>query len=76
MEKTFVKVTAVLDAGGQIRPAMLTWSDGNEADIDEVIDVCSNVLSREGRECMRYTCEICGKLEYLFCEAGRWFVER
>ena len=76
MGKTFVKVTAVHNENGQIRPIVLTWSDGRNFDIDRVIDVRQAPSLKGGGLGTRYTCRIQGKEVYLFCDEGKWFVEK
>lgn len=44
--------------------------------IDRVLDVRQAASLRGGGQGMRYTCRICGKEVYLFCDDGRWFLER
>jgi len=76
MQKTFVKVTAEHDEQGQIRPILLTWTDGRIYEIDKVTDVRQAPSLKGGGLGIRYTCKIRGKEVYLFCDEGKWFVEK
>jgi hypothetical protein len=76
MGKTFVKVTAEHDESGRIRPLLVTWTDGRRYEVDRVTDVRQAPSLKGGGLGMRYTCRIGGKEVYLFCDEGKWFVER
>lgn len=76
MGKTFVKVTAEHDENGQTRPLQLTWTDGQKFEIDRVTDVRQAPSLKGGGLGIRYTCRIQGKQVYLFCDEGRWFLEK
>ena len=75
VSKTFVKVTAEHDESGQVRPLLLTWTDGKQYEIDRVTDVRHAPSLRGGGLGMRYTCRVRGKEVYLFEDEGKWFVE-
>lgn len=76
MGKTFVRVTAEHDESGQTRPLLLTWNDGRKYEIDKVLDVRQAPSLKGGGLGVRYTCRIRGKEVYLFCDEGKWFVEK
>ncbi len=76
MGKTFVKVTAEHDESGRIRPLDLTWTDGRKFAIDRVLDVRQAPSLKGGGLGIRYTCRIRGREVYLFCDDGKWFVEK
>ncbi|MDR3560559.1 MAG: hypothetical protein P4N59_03820 [Negativicutes bacterium] len=76
MGKTFVRVTAEHNESGQTRPLLLTWTDGRNYTIDKVLDVRQAPSLKGGGLGMRYTCRIRGKEVYLFCDEGKWFVEK
>lgn len=76
MGKTFVKVTAEHDESGYIKPLVLTWTDGRKLEIDRVLDVRQAPSLKGGGLGIRYTCRIRGKEVYLFCDEGKWFVEK
>jgi hypothetical protein len=76
MGKIFVRVTAEHDEGGQTRPLLLTWTDGRKYEIDKVTDVRQAPSLKGGGLGIRYTCRICGKEIYLFCDEGKWFIEK
>ncbi|MBP2640187.1 MAG: hypothetical protein H6Q66_1138 [Firmicutes bacterium] len=75
MSKVFIAVTAEHDAGGKIHPLALTWTDGRKYEIDRVLDVRQAASLKCGGQGLRYTCRICGKEVYLFCDEGKWFVD-
>ena len=75
MIKTFVKVLAIHDENGVIRPVSITWTDGRSFDIDRIIDVRQAPSLKAGGLGTRYICKIRGKQVYLFCDEGKWFVE-
>ena len=76
MGKTFVKVTAEHDEHGRTRPMVITWTDGRRFEVDRVLDVRQAPSLKGGGLGMRYTCRIRGKEVYLFCDEGKWFVEK
>lgn len=76
MGKTFVKVTAEHDERGQVRPLLLTWTDGKKYEIDRVTDVRLAPSLKGGGLGTRYTVRVRGKEVYLFEDEGRWFVEK
>ncbi len=76
MGKTFVKVTAEHDESGRVRPLVLTWTDGRRYTIDRVTDVRQAPSLKGGGLGIRYTCRVGGREVYLFCDEGKWFVER
>ncbi len=75
MGKIFVKVTAEHNTDGQIRPLIITWTDGRNFAIDRILAICPAASLKGGGQGMRYTCRIYGKQVYLFCDEGRWFLE-
>lgn len=75
MSKVFITVTAEFDADGIIRPIRLAWMDGRKYEIDRILDVRQAASLKGGGQGLRYTCRICGKEVYLFCDEGKWFVE-
>jgi hypothetical protein len=76
MRKTFVRVTAEHDESGRVRPLVLTWTDGRRYTIDRVTDVRQAPSLKGGGLGIRYTCRVGGREVYLFCDEGKWFVER
>lgn len=76
MGKTFVKVTAEHDETGKTKPLALTWTNGKQYEVDLVTDARMAPSLKGGGLGMRYTCRIRGKEVYLFCDEGRWFVEK
>ncbi|EAX47888.1 hypothetical protein TcarDRAFT_1577 [Thermosinus carboxydivorans Nor1] len=76
MGKVFVQITAEHNVNGEIRPLSLRWTNGRIYPIDRILDVRPAASLKGGGQGMRYTCRIAGKEVYLFCDEGRWFIER
>ena len=74
--KTFVTITAEHDLNGIIKPTILHWADGRKWDIDKVYDVRQAASLKAGGQGWRYTCKIAGKQVLLFCDEGKWFIEK
>jgi hypothetical protein len=74
--KVFVQVVAEHNEDGKVKPLSLKWEDGRVFTIDRVLDVRMAASLKAGGQGIRYTCRIRGKEVYLFCDEGRWFVER
>jgi len=53
----------------------LKWENGRVYNIDRVTDVRMAAALKAGQG-MRYTCKIQGKIVYLFCDIGVWFIEK
>lgn len=75
MGKVYVEVVAKHDLEGRIRPLSLIWEDGRRFAIDKVMDVRMAASLKAGGQGLRYTCRVCGKQVYLFCDDGKWFIE-
>jgi hypothetical protein len=73
--KVYLPVTAKFDAGGNITPLELTWTDGHVYEIDRVLDVRRAVSLRGGGLGMRYKCRIGGREAFIWLDNDRWFVE-
>jgi hypothetical protein len=76
MHKTFLTVTAKHDPSGMTRPLSITWTDGKQYEVDRVLDIRQAASLKCGGQGLRYTCRVCGKEVYLFCDEGKWFVEK
>jgi hypothetical protein len=76
MGKLFVSITAEHDINGAIKPITLHWENGRNFPVDKIIDVRQAASLKAGGQGMRYTCKIAGKQVYLFCDDGRWFIEK
>jgi len=74
--KVFVQITAEHDTNGMIKPTVLHWSDGRKWEIEKVFDVRMAVSLKAGGQGLRYTCRIANKQVYLFCDDGKWFIEK
>ncbi len=75
MGKVYVSITAEHDVNGKIKPMSLTWENGRVYVIDRVLDIRQAPSLKSGGQGIRYTCRICNKEVYLFCDEGRWFIE-
>lgn len=76
MGKTFIKVTAEHDETGRAKPILLTWTDGRKYTIDKVLDERQAPSLKGGGLGIRYTCRIGDREVYLFCDEGKWFIEK
>ena len=76
MSKTFVKVNADHSPDGVITPISLTWTDGRVFEIDKIKDVRMAPSLKGGGLGLRFSCRIRNKEFYLFCDEGKWFVEK
>ena len=76
MGKVFVHITAEHDTNGIITPTILHWEDGRKWEIEKVFDVRMAASLKAGGQGLRYTCRIAGKQVFLFCDEGKWFIER
>jgi len=74
--KVFVHITAEHDTNGIITPTILHWEDGRKWEIEKVFDVRMAASLKAGGQGLRYTCRIAGKQVFLFCDEGKWFIER
>lgn len=83
--KVYVAVTARFNSAGLLLPQSITWEDGSEYIIDQVLDVRQASAQKAGGQGDRYTIRIGSHLTYLFFERsctlsgqtlGKWFVER
>lgn len=74
-EKVYVSVLAMFDPEGAKKPLGIIWTDGRKFSIDNVLDVRRAASLRAGGVGIRYTCEVSGKVVFLYDEEGRWFME-
>lgn len=70
MGKTYVKITAEHDEMGNVRPLVLTWTDGRRFDIDRVTDVRWGPSLKGGGILARYWAGKCTCL--MLKAAGLW----
>ena len=82
--KVYVNVIANFSNDGRILPFSITWEDGREFKIDQVVDIRPAAAMKAGGQGDRYTVRVQGRDKYLFFERnasiggntiGRWFVE-
>ena len=74
--KVYVSVLTLINPEGKKKPLGLIWEDGRKILINDVLDVRRAASLKAGGAGVRYTCEVSGKVIFLFDEDGRWFVER
>jgi hypothetical protein len=83
--KVYVDVIVAFTNNGEMLPLSLTWEDGREFTIDQVLDIRPAAAMKAGGQGDRYTIRVQGRDRYLFFERdtgfggnhiGRWFVER
>lgn len=73
--KVELEVTARFDTTGRVEPLSFVWEDGETYEIDRVLDVRHAPALKVGGVGMRYECRIQGRLRYIFCDEGKWFME-
>ncbi len=73
--KINLKVNAVFDLDGSIRPTSIVWEDGRTFAVDRILDSRRAASLKAGGVGMRYTCRICGKVVNLFNDENHWFME-
>ena len=83
--KVYVAVKADFREDGIMLPRVITWENGEEYEIDRILDIRQAAAMKAGGQGDRYTVRIKGQQSYLFFERstnfsganiGRWFVER
>lgn len=83
--KVYVAVKADFREDGIMLPRVITWENGEEYEIDRILDIRQAAAMKAGGQGDRYTVRIKGHQSYLFFERspnqtgnniGRWFVER
>ena len=72
----YVSVLALINPEGKKKPLGFIWEDGRKILINDILDVRRAASLKAGGAGVRYTCEVSGKVIFLFDEEGRWFVER
>ncbi|MBP2630680.1 MAG: hypothetical protein H6Q70_1308 [Firmicutes bacterium] len=75
MEKKFIKVIAEHHIDGKTRPISIDWN-GRNLEVDKISDIRQAASLKGGGQGTRYTCKICGRDIYLFCDEGLWFIEK
>lgn len=83
--KIYVNVSATFSKDGRMLPLSITWEDGREFIIDQVLYIRQAASMKAGGQGDRYTVRVQGRDRYLFFERnanlggnniGRSFVER
>ena len=66
-----------VNAAGMVRPRYFIWPDNGKAyAIDKILDVRRAPALAAGGMGIRYTCRVCGKEVNIFCDEGKWFMEK
>ena len=82
--KKYVRISAVFDKEGFVRPTAVLWSDGRVFLIDKVLDIKHMHSSKAGGDGDCFTIRIGGQVRKLFYErskelegnhVGRWYIE-
>lgn len=71
----YLEVTAKFDNTGRIIPISFIWA-GRKINIDKVSDMRPAASLKQGGQGMRYTCRTGSKSYYLFCDEGKWFLDK
>lgn len=71
----YLEVTAKFDGSGRIVPLSFIWA-GKRINIDRVSDARPAASLKHGGQGMRYTCRTGSKCYYLFCDEGKWFLDK
>lgn len=74
-ENSFIPVIARFDTEGGIVPLSIEWN-GRVVSIDKVMDIRSAPSLKHGGYGIRFTIRIRNTRCYLFCDEGRWFLEK
>lgn len=74
--KVFISVLAYTDTQGAIRPERIRWEDGQEWEVDRVLEVREAHATKAGGFDARFLVRIGNHQRALFLQDdGRWFVE-
>lgn len=71
----YLEVTAKFDSDGRIVPISFIWG-GRQINIDRVTDSRPAASLKQGGQGMRYTCRTGRHNYYLFCDDGKWFLDK
>jgi hypothetical protein len=74
--KVYVKVAALFEPDGRLRPVRFWWEDGRKFSVDRIIAICRAASLKAGGGGIRYECIVHGHPVFLFFEEDRWFIER
>lgn len=75
-DKVYVVVDVRFELDGRLKPLSIIWEDGNEYEIDSVLDVRRAASLKAGGAGIRYKVRIGRSEAYIFREEDKWFVER
>ncbi len=75
-KKAYVAVRVNFSLEGAMRPLAITWEDGREYEIDDVLQVKPKASTKAGGIGIGFECMIMGQRKWLYFEDPRWFMER
>lgn len=73
--RVYLGVYTYTTPDGQIMPRRIRWENGQEWDIDRVLDIRPGVARKAGGAGLRYLVRIRGHEKVIFLVDGRWFAE-
>ena len=71
----FIPVVAKFDVNGNITPLAIDWN-GHVVGIDKVLEARTAASLKHGGFGKRWTVRIRSTRCYIFCDGGRWWLER
>ena len=74
-EKKYIPVLVRHDEKGRMTPIAIEWN-GHTIRVDKVLDRCMAPSLKHGGYGQRWTVRIRSTMCYIFCDNGRWFLER
>lgn len=74
-QRAYLGVYTYTDPQGRVIPTRLRWEDGQEWEIDRVLDIRAGVARKAGGAGLRYLLRIAGHEREIFLVDGRWFAE-
>ena len=74
-EKEFIPVIAKFDVEGEMTPLSIEWN-GRTLSIDKVLEKRMAPSLKHGGYGQRFRCRIRQTICYLFCDEGKWFLEK
>ena len=72
--KKYIRIDAKFERDGTMLPIRITWDNGAEYPISEVIDVRYFKTDTKGATGIKYTCIILGKIRDVYFDSVRWYV--
>ncbi len=76
MEKKYIKVLALFDENGTLKPTTIIWEDNRHFSIDRILCVTKEASVKYGALGTRYLCKVHGKEISLYNADNKWFIEK